>query len=180
MIRLIAWLIITIIIIIPPLNSMFIATMPRVMLLQIPLLLFMGYLAGRWIKVPLGPYNHRGITGLIFFIASIMFWMIPHSLDVAISSNWINQLMHLDLLLAGFLLANSLPLMSFVVKIAASIYVLAMLIAAGIVYAYSMFLICATYTMWQQWATGHYLLWLSGGLFILVLIWGASMLNAKQ
>ena len=175
----IVWLLVTLAVISPLLKPFFIESMSRFMLLHIPLLVILGYLAARLFKLKLGGYNYFGISGLIFFAGSILFWMIPHSLDTAVFSNWGYQIMHLNLLLAGFLLARSIPSMTFVLKIAFGIYLIAMLLSLGILYVHSTALICATFSVEQQWTTGHYLLWICGILFVSLLIKGGFLLRAK-
>jgi len=161
----ILWLIVTLIVISPSAVRVLNATMPRLMLIQIPALLSLGYISSYFIKSQFVLLNYRGIAGLIFFIGSLLFWMIPHSLDMVVSSASANQLMHINLLFAGFVLAKSLPQMEFITKVTFIIYLLVMLFSLAFVYVNANILFCSVFSIEQQHMVGRYLFWESGVFF---------------
>ncbi|GMT48948.1 MAG: hypothetical protein IEMM0008_0487 [bacterium] len=162
----------------PPIDNYLDANMMRHMTIQIPSLIFMGYFASRRLTgIHLSDINPYGLTGIIFFIGSLSFWMIPHSLDETILSNWIDMLMHVNMILAGFFLGKSIRLMPFVLRTAVSIYFIGMLLSASIIYLNYFSLLCASYTLEQQKETGLMLFWLSIGLILWLIVWSARSLN---
>ncbi len=174
------WIAALLILVLPPVDPFLDAFMSRHMLLQMPLLVILGYLAGRAMKIQLHRYNASGLAGLIFFVGTVVFWMIPHSLDTAVSDNRIDQIMHLHLLVAGWLLSKSLPLMPLILQMALWIYAIAMIFSLGLVYTTYNALICAVYTINQQKAVGQYLLWIGAVLFLLMLVRGAFLLRGLE
>ena len=113
-------------------------------------------------------------------LLKLAFWMLPRSLDTAVTVGWADQLMHANMLVAGWALAAALPRLAFHVKIAFGIYALAMILAAGTVYAMASVPVCATYTVQQQNAAGVLMLWSGGVLFILLSVRAALLLNRQS
>jgi len=150
-------------------------------------LVLLGVLTAKTIKKPLNIFpilkagktlklNQYGVSSLIFFLGTITFWMIPRSLDLAVTDNMVDYIMHINLFCAGFLLGKSLEKMPFVLKTAAGIYGLSMWISAGLTYSRYNLLLCATYDLEMQKETGELLLNIFWFAFILFLILTAKNL----
>ena len=177
MIRRVCWAASVITIISPPIDSFLDASMSRHMLLQIPLLVGMGYAAGwLWPAARLRSPSMR-VSALIFAMGSLLFWMLPRSLDTAVTVTWVDQAMHANMLLVGWSLAISLPRLPFLAKMVLGVYGLAMALAAGAVYASAVVPVCSTYSVQQQNEAGILLLWIGAALFVLLLGRGAFLLG---
>lgn len=176
----IIWVIIIFIVISPPLEMYFQATMSRLMLIQIPLLILLGFIAGKSIKYGKNSWNYLGLNGLIFFMGSLSFWMLPSSFDEIIFNNFIKYAMYIDMIFAGFMLEKSLLHMNFITKISFCSYLLAMLASMGILYFNARFLICGAFTIDQQQILGRNLIIASFILFIFMLYWSVSLLNKNN
>jgi cytochrome c oxidase assembly factor CtaG len=109
-------------------------------------------------------------------MGTLAFWMLPRSLDTAVTVTWVDQLMHLNMLAAGWSLAFALPRLSFHCTMAAGTYALAMALTAGVIYATAVVPVCATYSIQQQRAAGSLLLWIGAALFIVLVGRGALLL----
>ncbi|MDH5682640.1 MAG: hypothetical protein OEZ36_13705 [Spirochaetota bacterium] len=180
MIYYILWLGFFLILITPPVDNYLDANMSRHMLIQIPLLLLLGYVSGHRFRHSLFSSNNRGLPGFIFFVGTIIFWMIPRSLDEAALSNHIDTIMHFNMAIAGFALGHSASRLSFPLKGALAVYSLSMIISMGFAYSNYNSLICAAYNLNQQRELGSFLLYLSPVLFIALIIWGGYHLTVKQ
>ena len=92
-------------------------TMTRHMLVQIPMLLTAGVACSRCLSaLPHGPgllrrlgaWDAHGLTGLLVFLLTTAYWMIPRALDSAVASVAAEQAKMVSLVVAGFLLPASL------------------------------------------------------------------------
>lgn len=99
-----------------------------------------------------------GIGILIFIMASLVFWMLPHSVDLAVIRPSFNRIMHVNMLIAGFLLLPVLRSTIFEAKIIFCGMVSAMLIATGITLTSFDILLCSAFNIEQQKDTGFWLL----------------------
>ncbi len=142
----------------PPLHGWIHVVMPRLLLLEVPAWLALGWLAGRGRERVFRPFNPHGVTGLVFFLGALGFWMIPRSVDwvgTSVAADWI---MHATLLGAGAALAASVRSMPFVLRGALGIYGASMTFALGMIYSSYSALLCGTFDLAQQKDTGHLLL----------------------
>ena len=111
-----------------------------------------------------------GLTGLVFFLGALGFWMIPRSVDAIGTHESMNQLMHASLLVGGALFSMSVRSMSFVLCVATGIYTASMTFALGMLYSKFSALLCGTFNLAQQRALGQYLLWASPVVAVLVIV----------
>lgn len=161
-------------------------TQPRFLLLHFAVWVALGYLAGRHLRSRPGDrlytasWNPLGLTGLVFFIGSLAFWMIPRSVDAAALSPGVDQLFHASLLAAGFALAWSMPAMPFVLRAALGIYGVSMIFSLGAVYTHSTTLLCGTFTLAEQRQTGQYLYLLCPPAIVALLVLGARALARER
>jgi hypothetical protein len=148
------------------------------MLLQMPLLVGLGYAAGLMWPMPQHRLAPLGLSAVFFAMGSLVFWMLPRSLDTAVTVAWADQAMHLNMLAIGWSLAIGLPRLPFHTKMAFGVYGLAMALTAGVVYATTVVPVCSRYSVQQQNEAGALLLWIGCALFIVLLGRGAFLLAA--
>jgi cytochrome c oxidase assembly factor CtaG len=184
--RRLAWVVLVILLASPLVDPLLIRTQPRFLLVHLPAWVFLGYLAGRHLRSGPGGHdravalNPRGLTGLVFFVGTLAFWMIPRSVDAAALSQGMDQLLHVSLLAAGFALAWSMPAMPFVLRAALGIYGIAMLFSLGALYTHSTALLCGTFTLAEQRQTGQLLYWLCPAAIVAFLVRGVRSLSREQ
>lgn len=150
-----------------PMNEWFCETMPRHQLLQLPAMILLGMVSGKLLSEYFIRDASLGIAILIFTMSSLVFWMLPHSIDAAVINPWFNRLMHLDMYMSGFFTVVVLRGIAFEIKVAFLWMVSAMILATGITLKSFDILLCSSYTILQQNETGFYLL-LAG--FVLLVI----------
>jgi len=150
-------------------NDWLSATMPRHQIIQLPAMLGLGIILG--LNFP--QFNIKetswAIAILIFIMASLIFWMLPHSIDYSVINKSFNRIMHLNMLLAGILLVAVLRNVLFEVKILFLGMLAAMLLATGIVLRSFNILLCSAFNINQQKETGLYLIIIGFLLFIMAL-----------
>lgn len=163
----------------PPLEPWFEATMRRHLLLLLPALLLLGgwagYAPGR--RAGVGP---RTLAELAFGLGAIGFWMIPRSLDAAVSLPGVDHLLHLSIFAAGAALARSVPSLPFALQMTLGVNAIAMLGAMGVVYRSVPWLVCATYDLGQQRLVGAALLRLAPVLWVALWAWALLRLNGAR
>lgn len=150
-----------------PMNEWFCETMPRHQLLQLPAMILLGMVSGKLLSEYFIRDASLGIAILIFTMSSLVFWMLPHSIDAAVINPWFNRLMHLDMYMSGFFTVVVLRGIAFEIKVAFLWMVSATILATGITLKSFDILLCSSYTILQQNETGFYLL-LAG--FVLLVI----------
>lgn len=182
--RRLAWLSLVALLVSPLVDPWLTRTQPRFLLLHIPSWVVLGYLGGRHVRASgpprAAPWNPLGLTGLVFFLGSLAFWMIPRSVDSAVLSNAIDQLLHANLLGAGFALAWSMPAMPFVLRAALGIYGASMVFSLGALYTHYTALLCGTFTLAEQRQTGQILYMLCPLIVVALLVAGARALARER
>lgn len=153
-----------------PLNNWFSLTMPRHQIMQLPAMLIIGIVLGMVFSSIHIKDTSFGIGLLIVVMFTLIFWMIPRSIDLTIIYPWFNRVMHINMLVAGFLIPIVLRNIIFEVKIAFLLMISAMLITTGASLRSFTILLCSSFTIEQQGETGWYLLIIGGGLFVATLI----------
>ena len=139
-------------------------------IVQLPAMIGLGiFLAFAFPKIRIVPL-HWGISILIFIASSIVFWMLPHSIDYAVIHNWFNRIMHINMLICGFLIIAVFRGILFEIKIYFLGMVSAMLIASGITLRVFDILLCSSFNIQQQNQTGAFLILLGTILVIYTLI----------
>ena len=111
-----------------------------------------------------------GISALIFVTSSLIFWMLPHSIDYAVINDWFNRIMHLNMIICGLLLIAVFREILFEIRIYFLGMLSAMLIATGITLRVFKILLCSSFTIEQQKETGGYLILLGSTIVIYTLI----------
>jgi len=99
-------------------------------------------------------YDYYGAGTVLFFVGSIIFWMIPRTLDLAVTSQTVDYVMQAELFFSAALLGAIRRSLPFTLKTGAGIYGLAMWGSMG--YGYSIYnkLLCSVYDITMQQQTG--------------------------
>jgi hypothetical protein len=169
MIRRTLWVLAVGMLISPPLDPLLDHSMAGQMALQMPFLAALGVLArGCWPALQLRT-DGQAAAAIVFAAGSLVFWMLPRSLDATVHVWWADQLMHANWVAVGWLLAMGSGRLRFHVRFAAGIYAAAMILAAGVVYTSAVIPVCSNYSTRQQNLAGSLLIWIGAVLFVAVL-----------
>jgi hypothetical protein len=156
------------------------ATMTTQMLLQLPLLVAVGALlrstlSARVVRLS-ADWDHRGITGLLLASLAAAFWLLPRTLDSAVSQPTVDAARYLSApLLIGFPFAISWPRMSFVVRGVFLLESIATLFRMGWLYLIWPDRLCNNYLLDDQQRLGQYLVLIGIAACLAVgakLLWG--------
>lgn len=139
-------------------NDWLSVTMPRHQLIQLPAMLMLGVVLAYGLYRPSLKDIYWGIASLVFVMASLVFWMLPRSVDYAVINTGFNRVMHVNMIICGFLLVTVLRDVIFEIKILFMGMVTAMLLATGITLRVFNILLCSSFDINQQKQTGLYLL----------------------
>lgn len=156
------------------------ATMSAQMLLQIPLLVVVGWVLARAVppraRALVDRWNHHGVTGLVLVTVVSAFWMLPRSLDAATTQSLMIAAKYLSVpLLIGLPLALSWSRAGFVVRGFFLMEFVATFFRLGWLYLISPIRLCNNYALNDQQRLGRYMLFIGIGLLVWLvwkLIWG--------
>ncbi|MBS1949095.1 MAG: hypothetical protein JST47_15140 [Bacteroidetes bacterium] len=162
-----------------PLNDWLSLTMPRHQLLQLPAMFLLGIILNACCPNFEVKNISYGIAGLIFIMASLIFWMLPRSVDESVIHPNFNRTMHFNMLVAGFLTIAILRNTIFEIKIVFLGMVSAMLLATGVALRVFDMLLCSSFTIDQQKETGLYFILIAVGSFTGTLLVLFKSLNHK-
>ncbi len=159
----------------PPVKHALEASMTTQMLVQIPLLIAAGALIARALPAStsafISSWNYRGISGLVLATITGVLWMLPRTLDAAVTDPWVAVAKYLAApLLIGLPLALSWPRMGFVVRGVFLLECIATLFRLGWLYLISTERLCNLYLLDDQQRLGRYML-LIGVALILAIAW---------
>ena len=151
-------------------NDWLCETMPRHQLIQLPSMILIGLILGKIFGNKIKLELQWSISILIIAAFSVVFWMIPRSIDLAVIHADFNRLMHVDMIITGFfiqsILKNTIP----EVKITFLGMISSMTIATGIALTAFNLLLCSSFTMEQQKETGKLLIIIGILLYFFTLI----------
>lgn len=164
----------------PPVKRALEASMLAQMLVQVPLLITVGWLACDGLPRPLTAateaWNYSGITGLVLATLTAAFWMLPRSLDAAVTDPVTSVAKFVSVpLLIGLPLALSWPRMGFVMRGLVISELVAMFFRLGWLYLISPARLCNNYLLDDQQRAGKYMLLVGFGIVLWVvgkLLWG--------
>jgi len=127
------------------------------MLIQIPLLVFAGWIIGKGLLPSLlQKWNERGIPGLLIALFAMLFWMIPRWLDAALSEPHWEVIKFITVpLLIGVPLSISWPRISSFARAVVWTNAISMLIVVGWLYVTAPLRVCNNYLVNQQEAFGY-------------------------
>ena len=151
------------------------------LLLQFPLLAIVGVLLSTGLPAPwrakVQAFNGRGIPGILLAVFSVLYWMLPRSLDAALTG-WEAELAKFVSLplLVGVPLALSWSRLPGVGKGFVVAHLLAMLLVLGWLYLQAPIRLCNNYLLGEQAILGHALLWLAG---VIAFYWVAKLFTGS-
>jgi hypothetical protein len=152
-----------ILLVLPPILDRLESSMIGVMIVQIPLLVTAGYLAGvvtgQKLKRKSGSWNANGIPGLLFGLFILFFWILPRSVDASLNDSYIKLAKLITLpLMAGIPFGVSWRRVHPVVKGAVKANLVSMLAVMGWLYLAVPVRVCNNYLLSQQNALGKTML----------------------
>lgn len=140
--------------------------MPRHQILQLPAMFGLGIIAGYRFSKKLVLDISWVITTLIFIMSSLIFWMLPRSVDMAVIEPSFNRIMHINMLAAGFFVVPALRNTILEIKIIFLGMTAAMITASGGVLTVFDLLLCSAFTVEQQKQTGKLMILIGIALYI--------------
>jgi len=171
-----------VLLLLPRIDAAFSATMPRKVLAEPILLLFLGSMLSRlvpWARA--ASYAPSAVAGATLIL---MFWMIPRSIDLTQIDPNMNGLYVFSLFVVGFLLSHYLPLLPGVARAVHALYFSSMIVALGLLYVSLTALLCSAFTLEDQHAFGRLLVPLGLVLYTLALVriprWLTSSADSRQ
>ncbi|MBW7867604.1 MAG: hypothetical protein H3C31_04670 [Brumimicrobium sp.] len=153
-----------------PFNSWFGEIMMRHQIIQLPLSIILGLTFGFWFRTLKSPNPSVSISFLIVSTLTMIFWMIPRSIDMAVVFPYFNYLMVFSLVLVGSLIVFAFRNVFIEVKIAFLGMSTAMYFASGVTLKALDVLLCSSFDIDQQHTTGGYLLLIGVLLFIFTIV----------
>lgn len=149
-------------------NAWFSLTMPRHQTLQLPIMFALGVgLAFGFSRATIKSAEWK-IDALIFVMGTLIFWMLPRSVDWAAFDADFNRIMHVTMVVSGFLCVTALRGASVELRMAFLGMVAAMLLAVGFTLQTFDILLCSAFTISQQQETGLALLLIGGALLVAI------------
>jgi len=152
----------------PPIDPWIDHSMAAQMVIEIPVLILLGWLSGSKVAPSLTIPWSAGT--LVLCVGLVSFWMIPRSLDLAVSQPMVDLLMHFCLWVAGFGFAASLPRLGVITQTAIGIYGVAMWATFALVLSQTAAQICAWFSLEQQKFAGESMLWFAGLFLVFHLV----------
>ena len=178
---------------VPPMRAWLESSMALHMLVQLPLLAWIGYCSGRaWLRsTPAGgagralgvvqSFNGGGLTGILGASFVMVLWMLPRLLDLARLDGLADAIKFISVPLAGLAVALSWLRLPVIARAVVHLEVIATLARFGWGYLASDQRLCLAYLAEEQQAVGELLLWL-GGAYAICVAWRpmfAGVLRAR-
>lgn len=146
------------ILLVSPFKNYFESIMFLHMLIQLPLLIVVGWLIGKWVihKFPhfFSVWNTNGVPGMILVVFITMYWMVPRALDEAITVGFVEVFKFISLPIVGLLLRDSWHKIQILGKSFIYLNYLSMFGLMAWLYIDSPIQICNNYLVTQQKALG--------------------------
>lgn len=149
-----------------PLNEWLSETMPRHQILQLPAMFGLGIIAGHRFSKKLTLDAPWRIATLVFIMSSLIFWMLPRSVDLSVIDTSFNRVMHINMLTAGFFVVPALRNAILEIKIIFLGMTAAMITASGGVLLVFDLLLCSAFTIEQQRQTGQLMIIIGSTLYV--------------
>lgn len=143
------------ILILPPVSNLLESIMIVHMHMQMPLLVFAGFLMARYFQIRFSSFfetwNSNGVPGIILFIIVSIYWMLPRAMDEALSLQSVALFKFFSLpFLAGIPLRDSWVKISLTVKTTIFIGFKVLFFGMGWLYIYSPVQLCNNYLLIEQ------------------------------
>jgi hypothetical protein len=148
-------LLLLVILSLPPVADLFESIMIIHMHMQMPLLVFSGFLMARYFQIRFPGFfetwNHNGLPGIILFVIISVYWMIPRTMDEALTLQSMEIFKFFSLsLLAGVPLRDSWKKLGSARKNVVFIVFALMFLGMGLLYIYSPVQLCNNYLIIEQ------------------------------
>ncbi|MGM0878140.1 MAG: hypothetical protein ACQEWV_26365 [Bacillota bacterium] len=148
-------LLLFIVLALPPVVTLLESIMIIHMHMQIPLLLFAGFLMARFFQIRFPHFfekwNRNGVPGIILFIIINVYWMIPRTMDEALTVEGVELFKFISLpFLAGIPLRDSWKKIGRIGKNVIFIGFTVMFIGMGWLYIYAPVQLCNNYLVIEQ------------------------------
>lgn len=162
---------------VPPLRSFMEQSMAWHMVVQMPLLVLGGWLAGRaFAPYPLlrslAGFNRFGLTGFMAAQVIVAYWMLPLAIDRAVVLPLADVSKLLTLFISGMVLADAFKRSPIVLQLFFMGYWVSMMAWLGFYFATTDLRLCNAYSLQSQSQTGWGLLGLGA---VLGIAWVASV-----
>lgn len=169
-----------VLLLLPPTRQLLESRMTLQMLVQIPLLVVVGYLLRDAIPcrmtARIDQWNHQGVTGLVLASLAGLFWMLPRSLDAAVSEASMEAAKFISVpLLIGLPMGLSWPRMGFVVRGVFLVELIATCFRLGWLYMVSPIRLCNRFLLDDQQQSGTIMMTVGSAILLYViakLMWG--------
>jgi hypothetical protein len=167
---------------VPTMRAWLESSMALHMLVQLPLLAWVGYCSGRaWLQSqPAGPtgralgvlqsFNAGGVTGILAASFVMVLWMLPRLLDLARLDGFADAIKFISVPLAGLAVALSWQRLPAIARAVVHLEVIATLMRFGWGYLAADQRLCLAYLAEDQQAAGELLLWL-GAAYAVCVAW---------
>lgn len=155
--RMMAAAMLYLLLILPPCRQWLESSLVHHMLIQIPLLVVVGWHPGRQMRAGrLDAWNTSGIPGVLIAFFTMLFWMIPRWLDVALSEPLWETIKFISVpLLIGAPLGMSWPRLSSFARAVVWSNAISMLVVIGWLYMAAQIRVCNNYLVNQQETFGY-------------------------
>lgn len=166
----------------PPLRAWLESSMALHMLVQLPLLAWIGYFLGdAWMRSRHGgaaaralagvqSFNAGGATGILAASFVMLLWMLPRCLDFARLDASVDAIKFVSVPLAGLAVALSWRQLHAIARAVVHLEVIATLLRFGWGYLAADERLCLAYLADDQQRTGELLLWL-GAAYAISVVW---------
>jgi len=140
------------------------------MLVQLPLLIVIGWLVGGGLikRFPsfFSRWNHNGIPGMILVVFITTYWMFPRAMDEALALWYIELFKFISLPLVGLFLRDSWWKIKTIGKVFVFLNYLSMFALMGWLYVDSPIQLCNNYLEAEQKMLGGGFLFITGGMIL--------------
>lgn len=148
-------LLLFIILMLPPVSNLMESIMIVHMHMQMPLLVFAGFLMARYVQIRFPNFfekwNSNGVPGIILFIIISVYWMLPRAMDEALNSQSVQLFKFFSLpFLAGIPLRDSWNKLSSMGKSLIFVSYTIIFVGMGWLYIYSPVQLCNNYLLIEQ------------------------------
>jgi len=154
-----------------PMKTHLTSTMVTHLLIQIPLLVAIGFVFGQRIDRRFEPtlrcWNAGGIPGILLVSFTLGFWMIPRWLDHSLTDSWVEYAKNGSLVVAGTALAVSWKRLHPIARGVVKIECLSMLFRFGWLFLISPQRLCTSYLLSDQ-------IWLGRGMILVAIALGIT------
>lgn len=158
------WLLLTafVVLALPPMQQFLEQSMVTHMLVQIPVLVIIGWMLGKklpenW-KSKITLWNRWGITGMVLAVIIMTYWMLPRALDAAISEWHFELVKFVTVPIMGIALSLSWPLLHPIAQGVLKLEFWATFMRLGWLYLDLPDRLCANYLLGDQRILGQLLL----------------------